>query len=230
MKHHFSMMATLIFVVFGSAGCTEFEPYQSKNGSANSPNDGTQTDRVIVKKNRRVGPPSENTIIPLGSDAVRAYMDQQQGEMERELAQELQNHSLKLERLEDDMLLLRLPSQTFLDTYSSNIQTNFRASIAKASSIIGKFDKTAVHVIGHTDSSGTKNYNQRLSERRVDAVAYILGSQGIGYDRLRAEGRGEMSPLTSNETTEGRELNRRIEIFLKPIVEGKIEWAFTSPN
>ncbi|MGB0909797.1 MAG: OmpA family protein [Nitrospirales bacterium] len=230
MKHHISMMATLILVVFGSTGCTELAPYHDKNGSAIGPLNDTETRMDKVNANRQRGVPSRDTIVALASDAVSDYMDQQQGEIEREFAQELQSHSLDLQRLEKDMIQLSLPGQTFLNTYSSNLQTNSRAIIAKLASIIRKFDKTAVHVIGHTDSSGTKHYNQQLSERRTDAITYILGSHGIGYNRLRSEGRGEMDPLTSNETAEGRQRNRRVEIFLKPIVEGQIEWAFTTPS
>jgi len=70
----------------------------------------------------------------------------------------------------------------------------------------------AVIAIGHTDSIGTEQYNQRLSERRADSVRAWLIAHGIPADKITAEGRGESDPVASNETADGRAQNRRVEL------------------
>jgi len=67
-------------------------------------------------------------------------------------------------------------------------------------------------IVGHTDSTGTEQYNLGLSQRRAQAVANYFMDGGIGADRLKMEGRGESEPRASNETREGRQQNRRVEI------------------
>jgi outer membrane protein OmpA-like peptidoglycan-associated protein len=69
-------------------------------------------------------------------------------------------------------------------------------------------------IVGHTDSIGTEDYNLGLSQRRAQAVANYLMDGGIGADRLKMEGRGESEPRASNDTKEGRQQNRRVEIVV----------------
>ena len=68
--------------------------------------------------------------------------------------------------------------------------------------------------MGHTDATGTENYNLKLSERRAASVrSYIIG-QGILSSRLQTEGKGEWESIADNETEAGRALNRRVEIVI----------------
>jgi OOP family OmpA-OmpF porin len=69
-------------------------------------------------------------------------------------------------------------------------------------------------IVGHTDSIGTEQYNIGLSERRAQTVANYLMEGGISSDRLRVEGRGESEPVASNQTSEGRQQNRRVDITI----------------
>jgi len=73
-----------------------------------------------------------------------------------------------------------------------------------------------VTVIGHTDSVGSDAYNQALSERRAQSVVNYLGDHGVARVRLEAVGRGETQPRTTNATEAGRQLNRRVEILIRP--------------
>jgi len=93
-----------------------------------------------------------------------------------------------------------------------------------------KYDKTAVHVIGHTDSTGTDEYNQGLSRERAVSVARYVRDAGLERQRLNVEGRGESEPRESNDTASGRQSNRRVEIYLRPIIEGQQQEAFESPS
>lgn len=72
-----------------------------------------------------------------------------------------------------------------------------------------------IHVVGYTDSQGTEQYNQKLSERRANTVRDYLISKGIPADRIDASGRGESDPVASNATREGRAKNRRVEITIE---------------
>ena len=226
------LITTLILIAVVSASCTMTDEshYPHNNGTTIATDDGSGPRRISDIKNRRYGSPIKIVSTTLASDGVNEYMNQQRQEMERELAEEIRSRSIFLQLLEDQTLHLRLPTQDFFDMYSANIQADYRSSLTRVLSIIEKFDKTAIHIIGYTDNTGTENYNRILSQRQANAVADFLNGHGVDNTRLRVEGRGEDSPLVSNDTKEGREHNRRIELFLKPIVAGNVDWAFTRPN
>lgn len=166
----------------------------------------------------------------LAGGAVGNYMDNQQQAFERELAEEQAAHELEVQRLRDDTLKLTLDSEVSFDFDQASIRPGFRDSLDKLARLIQKYDRTVVHVVGHTDSVGSAEYNQRLSERRAEAVADYIIARGVTPQRIRTEGRGESEPRATNETEAGRQLNRRVEIFIKPIVEGQEERAFESPR
>jgi len=72
----------------------------------------------------------------------------------------------------------------------------------------------AVVVEGHTDSQGSDSYNQTLSQNRADSVKVFLLEQGVAASRITSIGKGETSPIASNDTSSGRQLNRRVEIVI----------------
>jgi len=74
------------------------------------------------------------------------------------------------------------------------------------------WDTISIEVAGHTDSTGTAEYNQRLSQARAETVLNFLASKGIARDRMSARGYGEEKPVASNDTSEGRAKNRRVEL------------------
>lgn len=162
--------------------------------------------------------------------AVGHYMDKQQKEFEEALAEEEAQNALEIERLKDDTLKLSLNSEVSFDFGKDNVKTAFYPTLDKLSDVINKYDRTVVHVVGHTDNVGSDAYNQQLSERRAQSVADYMISRDVQVSRLLTEGRGEYEPRESNETEAGRALNRRVEIFLKPIVEGDEKQAYSSPD
>ncbi|MCP4285418.1 MAG: OmpA family protein [Gammaproteobacteria bacterium] len=157
------------------------------------------------------------------------YMDNQQKEFEQALREEERNNQLEIERLRDDVLKLSLDSEVSFDVDQSQIKQAFKPSLDKLADVLIKYDRTAVHVVGHTDSTGPDSYNQSLSERRAQSVSSYLEQRGVPYQRLRYEGRGEFEPRDTNATAAGRQLNRRVEVYVKPIVEGREQEAFQSP-
>ncbi|MGR9090002.1 MAG: OmpA family protein [Gammaproteobacteria bacterium] len=86
-----------------------------------------------------------------------------------------------------------------------------------AAATIAKHSTIRVEIIGHTDSVGSDAYNQGLSERRASAVVTYLESKGVSGSRLSAIGRGESQPAASNDTKEGRYVNRRVELIARPM-------------
>jgi outer membrane protein OmpA-like peptidoglycan-associated protein len=83
--------------------------------------------------------------------------------------------------------------------------------------VLKEFDKTLLEVAGHTDNTGSAAYNQTLSEKRASTVAQYLTGQGVRSDRIITVGAGETHPIASNDTPEGRQANRRVELSLEPI-------------
>jgi len=88
------------------------------------------------------------------------------------------------------------------------------AILDKAAGLLDKQEKVVVEVAGHTDSVGSAEYNQKLSERRAIAVKDYLESKGIKATRLTAMGYGEAQPVASNDTDAGRAQNRRVELIV----------------
>lgn len=161
---------------------------------------------------------------------VGGYMDRQQREFDQALEEERRQNAIEIERMKDDTLKLNLSSEVSFDFDSARIKPAFEPTLDKLGNVINKYDRTIVHVVGHTDSTGADAYNLRLSRQRADAVAGYLLSRGVDGSRVRTEGRGESEPRESNATEAGRQLNRRVEIYLKPVVEGQEAEAYERPT
>lgn len=166
----------------------------------------------------------------LAGAGVGNYMDNQQQDFESSLQRERDTNQLDIERLRDDTLKLTVDSEVSFDFGKAAIKPSFRPSLDKLAQLLQKYDRTVVHVVGHTDSVGSDAYNLQLSQERAMAVGDYLASYGVPRQRLRTEGRGESEPRASNDTEAGRQLNRRVEVFVKPIVEGQEQRAYESPR
>lgn len=161
--------------------------------------------------------------------AVGNYMDKQQRKLEAQLASERRNNQVAITRIDAETLRLDVRSEASFDINSASIKNEFQTSLDTMAEIIGEYDQTAVHVIGHTDSTGTQSYNQQLSEKRATSVTRYLSRSGVTRTRMRFSGRGENQPLDTNATSSGRSRNRRVEIYLKTIVKDRENEAFRAP-
>lgn len=148
----------------------------------------------------------------LAGGAVGYYMDQQ----EAKLRQKLQNTGVSVTR-NGDNIILNMPGNVTFATDSSNISSDFYDVLSSVALVINEFEKTYVDVTGHTDSTGSDSYNMQLSVARANSVATYLKSQGILAQRIYTQGMGESQPIATNDTPEGRALNRRVEILLTPL-------------
>lgn len=97
---------------------------------------------------------------------------------------------------------------------SEQILSNAATNLHNLAVSLNQYPNTDVLIVGHTDASGTPAYNQALSERRAQAAADYLISQGVAASRLRTMGRGELEPIATNDTDAGRALNRRVEVAI----------------
>ncbi len=109
-----------------------------------------------------------------------------------------------------------LKADTYFDFDKSNLKPEGKDTLDELVRDMGDLNSIAeIEVIGHTDSIGTEEYNQGLSERRAATVKDYLISKDVPADRINTEGRGELEPVATNETREGRAKNRRVEITTK---------------
>ena len=105
-------------------------------------------------------------------------------------------------------------SDVLFDTGRYTLRPGAREKLAKISGIILAHPGLKLEIEGHTDSVGSEEYNQQLSENRAGAVRDYLLQQGISINSLTARGLGETTPVASNETSAGRQQNRRVELVV----------------
>jgi len=105
-------------------------------------------------------------------------------------------------------------SDVLFKSGSFELLAGARERLAKVSGIVLAYPSLHLSVEGHTDSVGTDDYNQQLSEKRADAVRDYLVQQGISSDAISASGFGKTAPVASNDTADGRKQNRRVELVL----------------
>ncbi|HXI37112.1 MAG TPA: OmpA family protein [Burkholderiales bacterium] len=156
----------------------------------------------------------------LAGGAVGAYMDSQKKDLEKNLAKEIQAGQARVESMPDHVVRITMTNQTAFDTNSSTIKPGFDSTMDKLADVVVRYGKTTLVVVGHTDNVGSDSYNQKLSERRAAAVAQYFESRRVNPVRLSVSGKGESSPVASNASEAGRQQNRRVEIYVEPVVQG----------
>jgi len=204
-------------VGFALAGCQTTDPYTGEQKTSNSTKGagigavGGAIAGAIFGGSRKA------VLIGAGIGALVGgvagnYMDRQ----EAELRARLQNTGVSVTRV-GDSIFLNMPGNITFATDSSDISADFYRVLDSVTLVINEYEKTYVDVIGHTDSTGTAEYNQRLSVARASSVARYLESHNVLPQRINTRGMGQNAPIASNETAEGRALNRRVEIRLTPL-------------
>jgi outer membrane protein OmpA-like peptidoglycan-associated protein len=138
---------------------------------------------------------------------------------EAKLRQQLQGTGVSVTRMGDN-ITLNMPGNITFQTDSADLNSSFFSVLDSVSLVLKEYEKTIVEVAGHTDSTGTDQYNQALSERRAQTVATYLGGKGVMQQRMITVGAGENRPVATNDTVDGRQLNRRVELTLTPITQG----------
>ncbi len=148
--------------------------------------------------------------------SIGYLMDQQQKEFEKALEAERAARTAEVERVRDDLLKITLSNEVSFDFDSAEIKPAFRPTLQRLAEVLIKYERSRARIVGHTDSIGPEDYNLELSLRRAEAVRQALIEYGVPPERLTAEGRGEAEPRADNATEAGRQLNRRVEIYVSP--------------
>jgi outer membrane protein OmpA-like peptidoglycan-associated protein len=173
---------------------------------------------TAYKKNRTKGAIIGAVGGGLAGGAVGAYMDSQKKDLEKNLAKEIQSGAARVQKMPNNVVKITMTSQTAFDTGSAEIKPGFYSTMDKLADVVIRYGKTTLTIVGHTDNVGSTEYNQRLSEDRSLSVARYFEAKDVNPMRLATLGKGESEPLASNSTESGRQANRRVEIYVEPVV------------
>ncbi len=135
------------------------------------------------------------------------YMDRQAAEMDRDL------EGATVERIGEG-IKITFDAGILFDVDRSDLRLEAQQELDRLATILNKYDDTNIIIEGHTDATGTEDYNQRLSERRAQSVATQLATQTVDSRRFSVNGWGETQPIASNETADGRQQNRRVDLAI----------------
>ena len=124
-----------------------------------------------------------------------------------------------------DAILVNLPDGVTFDVGSYTIQPAFRDTLNAVAENLTQYPNSLVDVYGHTDSTGSNAFNQRLSEQRAETVSNYMVSRGVANARIRWQGFGETMPVADNDTEYGRAQNRRVEIKIIPFDQNDVNKA-----
>ena len=222
MKKLISIVATLAL-----AGCAggikgpSDRPFENwEKGAALGAVGGAVLGAAAYSKNRSKGALIGAIGGGLAGGMVGRYMDQQKRDLEKNLAPEIQSGQARIEKLPNEVVRITMTSQTAFDTNSTAIKPGFQSTMDKLADVVVRYNKTTLTIVGHTDNVGSERYNQDLSQRRAHSVAQYFESQRVAPVRLATAGKGESQPVASNSSEAGRQANRRVEIYVEPVVEG----------
>ena len=220
MVNRFMKVAVTAAALIGVAACTTTNPYtreQQTSKVVKGAGIGAAAGAVVGLLTK--GDKLQNALIGAGVGALAGggvgyYMDVQ----EAKLRQRLEGTGVSVTRMGDN-ITLNMPSNITFALNSSDLNGQFFNALDGVSMVLKEYDKTVIEVAGHTDSSGSDQYNQALSERRAQAVAGYLSSHGVKTQRLITLGAGEGHPVASNDSEQGRASNRRVELTIVPITK-----------
>ena len=210
------LFLSLLFVI---AGCQTIDPYTGESKTNNTSKGagigavaGAALGAIINHDDRKKGALTGALAGGAVGAGVGHYMDNQ----EKVLRQQLQGTGVQVVR-EGDNIRLVMPGNITFASGSYDIRPQFFEVLNSVAIVVKKYNQTHIKVSGHTDSKGSRQYNQTLSNQRASSVGTYLRGQGIVANRISTHGYGFSYPVASNYTAEGRQQNRRVEIELQPI-------------
>lgn len=212
-----SIVAIVCAAIFVS-GCQTRDPYTDDEKTSHATRGavigglagagiGALTNRHQAGRNALIGA----GIGALAGAAIGNYMDDE----ERELRHRLRAAGVSVTR-RGDRIVLNMESDITFDTDSDRVKPQFYQVLAAVGEVLTHYNRTTIEVAGHTDSTGSAQHNQDLSQRRAEAVARVLEDSGVIPPRMYVEGFGETHPIASNASAAGRAHNRRVEIQIIP--------------
>lgn len=196
------------------SGCTTVNPYTGQSQTAKSTWGtaiGAATGALIGSTQSSEGALIGGLAGAAVGGGVGYYLDVQAAELRAELA------STGVQVVEsDDNIRLIMPGNITFRTDSADINSSFYPVLNSVAKVLNKYSNSTVMVSGHTDSTGSADYNLNLSRERAQSVAAYLQGQGVKASRFEVLGMGSANPIASNSTQNGRAQNRRVEIKIIP--------------
>ncbi len=196
------------------AGCTTVNPYTGQTQTAKA----TWGTAIGATAGALIGSTqsSKGALIgALGGAAVGGgvgyYLDAQAAELRAELV----STGVQVVESQDSIRLI-MPGNITFKTDSADINSSFYSVLNSVAKVLNKYSNSTVMVSGHTDSTGSADYNLNLSRERAGSVASYLQGQGVKASRFEVLGLGSSNPIASNDTVAGRAQNRRVEIKIIP--------------
>jgi outer membrane protein OmpA-like peptidoglycan-associated protein len=217
-------IACMVSAAIGLQACTTVDPYTREEKTSSATKGaaiGAAVGAILGiatskdKKNRKERALKGAGIGAIAGGGVGYYMDVQ----EAKLRQRLENTGVSVTR-DGDNIILNMPSNITFEVNKSDVKPNFVDVLGSVALVLKEYKSTMIEVAGHTDSTGSDSYNQMLSQQRAQAVSNVLVSDGVQPVRIDTVGYGESRPIASNNTEQGRQQNRRVELTLLPYVEG----------
>ncbi|MBT3356663.1 OmpA family protein [bacterium] len=212
------VLIVAVLLAFVLTGCAALGPEGSKQGSGTGWGTGIGAGLGALA-GQLAGGNTESTLIGAGIGAVLggitgnqvgAYMDRQEVALEA-VAREGQLLSIKRDQ---DVLRATFRGKTMFASNSAVLLPGSLEEVRRVAGILAQYQQTTVLVAGHTDIRGDESYNQRLSEKRANAVANVLVQYGVNPARITTIGHGETMTVSDQHA-----LNRRVEIALTPITK-----------
>lgn len=207
------------FFIIALSGCMTYDPYTGEQKTSNATTGsiiGAIGGAFIGAATSSSSDRGKGALIGAASGALLGggtgyYMDKQ----EAELRHRLQNTGVRVVRNGNNIELI-MPGNITFDVNQTTIKPSFGNTLNSVAIVLKEFENTIIQIEGHTDNTGSLNYNQLLSERRANTVRDFLLNNGIQPKRTRSVGYGPRYPIAPNDTPNGREQNRRVELKLIP--------------
>ena len=214
------MRYLMIAVMLTMFGCMSIDPYtgqQKTSNTAKGAGIGALTGALIgvataSDKDRKKGALTGALAGGAIGGGAGYYMDRQ----EAALRARLEGTGVRVSR-EGDNIQLIMPGNITFASGDSSIRGGFYETLNSVVLVLNEFNKTAIKISGHTDSTGSSDFNQSLSEGRAMSVKQYLLTQGVASGRVHSTGYGFRYPIASNDSAAGRQANRRVELELQPL-------------
>ena len=218
MKKH-TILLTSLCLTLGVSGCTTINPYSGEEQTSNAVKGGAigaATGALVGVLSSSKEDRGKGALIGAASGAaigggVGYYMDVQ----EAKLRQKMKGTGVTVTR-SGDQIILNMPNNVTFDSNASQLKPAGANTLSGVGMVLKEYEDSPVHIIGHTDSSGSRELNMRLSEQRAESVGTALITMGVDASRLNMSGVGPDQPVASNSTAAGKAQNRRVTLTLSP--------------
>lgn len=207
------ILAALAFLATGCASGSKYE--KTGKGAAIGAGSGAVLGGIIGSTQGEMG---KGAVIGgiLGAavgTAVGHHMDKQAEELR-------QIPNTEVSQPAPDKIVITMSDAILFGTNSTVLAQNSQTTLKQIATVMNKYPDTTIIVKGHTDSTGSEEYNQKLSENRANVVKNFLIGEGVAPARITAIGFGKSVPVADNGTEAGRSQNRRVEIEVKSPPQG----------